>query len=287
MPLTLGFRHRTGAGCTKRCLAKDHVPEINLRNLDFAFEGSAPVLHDVTLHVPEGDFAALVGPSGCGKSTLLRIVAGLLLPTRGNLDLTARTPAEDAPRIGFVFQQPTLLPWRRVLDNIALPLELQSIPASARWQAAERARKLVGLSEQDLPKYPRMLSGGMQMRVSIARALVTNPRIMLLDEPFAALDDILRGQLNEDIWRLWQQNRWTTLFVTHNVSEAVLLSQRVLVMSPHPGRVVREILIPLPFPRGLALRGTAEYARLVGEVSMALVAAAGGDPRTGLSKPNI
>ncbi len=249
--------------------------EINLENIDFAFDGSEPALRNVNLLVPPGEFAAIVGPSGCGKSTLLRIVAGLLTPN-GRLDIrpTPTSGNGDEIRIGFVFQQPTLLPWRRVLDNIALPLELQSIDATTRRQAADRARQLVGLAEQDLRKYPRMLSGGMQMRVSIARALVTNPKIMLLDEPFAALDDILRGQLNEDIWQLWQQNGWTTLFVTHNVSEAVLLSQRVFVMSPHPGSMAHEIPIPLPFPRQLALRGTAEYARLVGEVSAALVAAA-------------
>ncbi len=251
------------------------MPQINLRNIDFAFESKAYVLRQVNLSVGAGDFVAVVGPSGCGKSTMLRIVAGLIQPTIGDCEITSRNGGQtfQTAKVGFVFQQPTLLPWRKVLDNIALPLELQSVDSAVRRGAADRARLLVGLSELDLGKLPRMLSGGMQMRVSIARALVTNPHIMLFDEPFAALDDILRGQLNEDISRLWQQDRWTTLFVTHNVSEAVLLSQRVVIMSPGPGTIVREIDIPLPFPRQLAMRGSAEYAQLVGKVNAALVEA--------------
>jgi NitT/TauT family transport system ATP-binding protein len=228
-------------------------------------------LQQVNLTVKPGSFVAVIGPSGCGKSTLLRLAAGLIQPTSGKLVFGK----QRSTKTGFVFQQPTLLPWRRVLDNIALPLELAGQAKAVRHQAANAARQLVGLADDDLPKLPRMLSGGMQMRVSIARALVTDPDIMLLDEPFAALDDIIRGQLNEELSALWHQQRWTTIFVTHNVAEAVLLSQRVMVMTPGPGRIASQIPVDLPYPRRLEQRGSAAYAALVGRIGSALREAAG------------
>jgi NitT/TauT family transport system ATP-binding protein len=244
-------------------------------DVSLVFDEQHAALERVDLNVGQGEFVSIVGPSGCGKSSLLRLVAGLETPTGGNLQVDATQQPSSA---GFVFQQPTLLPWRTAAANIGLPLELQQQPASKIEQAVDQARQLVGLTSTDMSKLPRMLSGGMQMRVSIARALVTDPKIMLLDEPFAALDDLLRGQLNEELVRLWQQQAWTTLFVTHNVGEAVLLSQRVLVMSPAPGRIAADIAVPLPYPRDVSLRGTAEYAAVVGTVSQALRASAQTEP---------
>lgn len=244
-------------------------PTIKLDQIVQRFEAGVKVLSELQLEVPAGQFAAILGPSGCGKSTLLRIISGLVCPTSGTV--TIESADHRKVDMGFVFQQATLLPWRRVLDNIALPLELRGVRRAERSAAADAARQLVGLADTDVQKFPRMLSGGMQMRVSIARALVTNPQVMLLDEPFAALDDILRGQLNDDLAKLWLENRWTTLFVTHNVSEAVYLSERVLIMSAVPGRIVSEISINMPFPRSQHLRATPEFAALVGQVSNALM----------------
>jgi NitT/TauT family transport system ATP-binding protein len=242
---------------------------IRLESVDVRF-GTALALRDVSLDVAAGSFVAVVGPSGCGKSTLLRLAAELIQPTSGSIDFGN----QRSPKRGFVFQQPTLLPWRRVPDNIALPLELMRKPKIVRYAAADAARKLVGLADEDMAKLPRMLSGGMQMRVSIARALVTQPDIMLFDEPFGALDDIMRGQLNEELSALWKKHRWTTVFVTHNVAEAVLMSERVVVLTPSPGTVAAEIPVNLPHPRRLELRGSPEFASIVGQVGSALREAA-------------
>jgi NitT/TauT family transport system ATP-binding protein len=214
-----------------------------------------------------GEFVAIVGPSGCGKSTVLRLIAQLQLPTSGHLQLGWEDQNNSA---GFVFQQPTLLPWRNVIDNIALPLELRGVGREQRHEAAKRARTLVQLSAEDESKLPRMLSGGMKMRVSVARALVSDPIVMLMDEPFGAVDDLLRTRLNEEVVSLWQNHQWTTLFVTHNISEAVLVSQRVLVMSPRPGQIVDSIPVDLPYPRTEEVRGTAEFAKLTYQVSKSL-----------------
>ncbi len=237
-------------------------------DLSLVFDGTHAALRGISLTICRGQFVGIVGPSGCGKSSLLRLVAGLETPTHGRLAVNGSdmVPANA----GFVFQQPTLLPWRTAAANIGLPLELQQRPARQVTSAVRESRELVGLAAEDMGKLPRMLSGGMQMRVSVARALVTSPQVMLLDEPFAALDDLLRGQLNEELVRLWQQQQWTTLFVTHNVGEAVLLSQRVLVMSSSPGRILADIQVDLPYPREVAQRGTPEFAALVGQVSAAL-----------------
>lgn len=244
-------------------------PRIWTESVTKAFAGARPVLRDVSVQIEPGEFVSVVGPSGCGKSTLLRLVAGLIEPTRGRVTVAGRTPTEarDAGhRIAFVFQEPTLLPWRNVRDNIRLPMELQGVSKAEQAQAVEQALRLIGLVPEDTHKYPRMLSGGMRMRVSLARALVTNPDVLLLDEPFAALDDLLRLQWNEELHRIWSERRFTTLFVTHNVGEAVFLSQRIVILRGRPGTVATEIEVPFPLPRSGGLRASAEFARLSGAV---------------------
>jgi NitT/TauT family transport system ATP-binding protein len=237
---------------------------IEAEGLGLCFPNGQFGLQAVGCHVHRGEFVSILWPSGCGKSTLLRLVAGLIEPTEGSLTVAGADPVSarrSGTRVAFVFQDPTLLPWRTVADNIRLPLELQpsqhDVPARIR-----SSLQLIGLTEADARKQPRMLSGGMRMRVSLARALITDPDLLLLDEPFAALDDVLRQQLNEELVRIWQQSGWTGLFVTHNVSEAVFLSQRVLVMSSRPGRIAAEVDVPFSYPRTPALRGDPEFARL-------------------------
>jgi NitT/TauT family transport system ATP-binding protein len=246
------------------------------------FASGPEVLRDVSFSIQSGEFVSLLGPSGCGKSTLLRLVAGLLTHTSGELTVADQRP-EDArrtnTRAAFVFQDPTLLPWRSVIGNIGLPLELSRTPAAGRQPGSERDRigaalELVGLNAADARKRPRQLSGGMRMRVSLARAIVTDPNLLLLDEPFAALDDVLRQQLNEELVRLWQLSGWTAVFVTHNVSEAVFLSQRVLVMTSRPGSILAEVNVPFAYPRTAELRGTAEFAQLTATLSRRLREAA-------------
>jgi NitT/TauT family transport system ATP-binding protein len=243
---------------------------ITADNLGMTFDGGVPALQNVSLQIRPGEFVSLVGPSGCGKSTLLRLIAGLLHPTSGQLrvqDLSPQAARKSAVRMAFVFQDPTLLPWRTVVENIRLPLELQRTPAERHGELISGALGLIGLREDDLSKRPRHLSGGMRMRVSLARALVTEPELLLLDEPFAALDDVLRQQLNEELARIWRETSWTGIFVTHNVAEAVFLSQRILVLSNRPGTIAAEIPIPLEYPRTADLRGTAEFAKLSAEVA--------------------
>ncbi len=231
------------------------------------------VLQGVELQIARGEFVSLVGPSGCGKTSLLRVIAGLTSATSGQLTIE-QAPADDArdglPPRAFVFQDPTLLPWRTVVDNIGLPLELRRSSRQCVREAAEASMRQVGLRSEDAAKYPRMLSGGMRMRVSLARALVTQPHILLLDEPFAALDDLLRQRLNEELLDVWQRAGWTSVFVTHNVAEAVFLSQRVLVMSDRPGTIRQQFAVPFAYPRDNRLRGAADFARLTGQISAAL-----------------
>ena len=233
------------------------------------FSTGQVALANATFDIRAGEFVALVGPSGCGKSTLLRMIAGLIAPTSGRVLIRDR-PAVEArrsERIGFVFQEPRLLPWRRADHNIRLPLELDGTPGSTRDSRVPAALALVGLTQRDASKTPRMLSGGMRMRVSLARALVTDPDLLLLDEPFGALDDILRQQLNSELVRIWQQRRPTTVFVTHNVAEAVFLSQRIFVITPSPGRILASVTVPFDYPREPELRATGEFARCTGDVS--------------------
>jgi len=230
------------------------------------FRNGTLALDGVDLAVERGAFVSLLGPSGCGKSTLLRIIAGLVEPSEGSV---RRRDAEDSGSIGFVFQEPTLMPWASVRENVYLPLRLA---AHARRAVAERIDAMlaaVGLAGFE-HVYPRELSGGMRMRVSIARALVTEPQLLLLDEPFAALDEITRFKLNEDLLRLWQERRCTVLFVTHSVFESVFLSNRIVIMTPRPGRVAADVPVDLAYPRTEALRTAPEYSARCRDVSRLL-----------------
>jgi NitT/TauT family transport system ATP-binding protein len=235
---------------------------VSLRGAEKSF-GPRRALAAIDLEIARGSFVALLGPSGCGKSTLLRMVAGLIEPSAGTI---AR--AEDS--VGFVFQTPTLMPWAKVIDNVALPLKL-----AAAANAAARARD--ALASVDLAEfteaYPHQLSGGMQMRAAIARAVVTQPSLLLMDEPFAALDEITRFRLNDQLLELWRKHRWTVIFVTHSIREAVFLSERVVVMSPRPGRVVADIAVALPQARTPALRLSHAFADQCAQVNAVLTQA--------------
>jgi NitT/TauT family transport system ATP-binding protein len=199
-------------------------------------EGGTQALTDLSFSIAAGEFVSLLGPSGCGKSTALRLAAGLLMPDAGRISY----PADE---IGFVFQEPTLMPWADALTNTRLPLDLKRMPRGQADDRATAALARVGLAGFERA-YPRELSGGMKMRVSIARALVAQPRLLLLDEPFAALDEITRNALGEDLLKLWREDGLTVLFVTHSAAESSYLSQRVLVMTPRPGRIVSDIALP-------------------------------------------
>jgi NitT/TauT family transport system ATP-binding protein len=205
---------------------------------------------------------------------LLRLVASLLEPSQGQVRIQNGGVSRRVPRVAFVFQDPTLLPWRDVAANIRLPLELEGVSRSRQRALVEKSLQAISFSAEDAHKLPRMLSGGMRMRVSLARALVTQPEILLLDEPFGALDDLLREQLNEELLRLWLTSRPTTLLVTHNVYEAVFVSQRILLMRGRPGRIAAEIEVPFAYPRTASLRSDPEYLRLAAHVGATLREAA-------------
>ena len=239
------------------------------RNVGKRFANGVEALRGIDLEVGAGEFVSIVGPSGCGKSTLLRLIAGLTRATSGNLTIAGLPPSAARRRrqdLAYVFQDPTLLPWRNVSKNVALPLELRGHDRAETGSLVERALEMVGLADF-AGAYPRQLSGGMRMRVSIARALVTRPGLLLLDEPFGALDEITRQRLNEEVLDLWQRDRWTGVFVTHSVPEAVYLSRRVLVMSPRPGRILSAVTVPFDYPRVSDLRTDSAFNSVVGEVS--------------------
>lgn len=242
---------------------------VSLRGVGKTFESGTVALDGFDLDVRAGEFVALLGPSGCGKSTALRIVAGLSVASKG----TVAWPG-GAGRIGFVFQEPTLMPWADVAANVRLPLKLAHMDDAAADAAVARALARVGLADF-ARAYPRELSGGMKMRASIARALVTEPDLLLMDEPFAALDEITRFKLNNDLLALWQELQRTVVFVTHSVFESVYLAQRIVVMTPRPGRVFTEIAIPASYPRDERFRTSAEYAALCRRVAEALQGAMG------------
>lgn len=243
-------------------------PLLALHAVDKAFPGGTLALQGLDLAIARGSFTSLLGSSGCGKSTLLRLLAGLDEPTAGRIEGATEHPA--ARDTGFVFQQPTLMPWADVTANVALPLQLQRRPRSTIDAAVAPALAAVGL--QDFGSaFPRELSGGMQMRASIARALITRPALLLLDEPFAALDEITRFQLNEELLALWLRDAFTAVFVTHSVAEAVFLSQRVVVLQPRPGRVSEIIEIDAPYPRRAAFRATPAFSEACVRVSQALL----------------
>ena len=222
-------------------------------------------LEDVSFSVAEGEFVAVVGPSGCGKSTLLRIVAGLLLPSSGLMERTGLRVTGPGPEIGLVFQSPVLLPWRTIMQNILLPVEFRRAPLSAARARAHALLAAVGL-EGFAERYPHELSGGMQQRAAIVRALVQDPDILLMDEPFGSLDAMTREHMNLEVLRLWTASGKTVLFVTHSIAEAVLLSDRVFVMTPRPGRLCETVAIDLPRPRALSDINTERAGRCVSHI---------------------
>ena len=226
------------------------------------YSNGTRALLPVDLTVQPGEFVTLLGPSGCGKSTLLNMVAGLLAPSAGRIAVRGDSPSAHAPakhRMSFVFQEATLMPWARVAANVRLPLDLQGIDSADADQRVRDALKLVGL-EKFGESFPRELSGGMQMRASIARSLVTDPSLLLMDEPFGALDEITRNRLDDELLSLWRSKGLTVIFVTHSIHEAVYLSSRVVVMAARPGRVVEEIAITPNVPRDDAFRVSTEFA---------------------------
>jgi NitT/TauT family transport system ATP-binding protein len=252
--------------------ADSQSPIVALRNVGKTFESGTVALEGFDLDIREGEFVSLLGPSGCGKSTALRLIAGLSTPSDGAVEWA--DGEQDTGRIGFVFQEPTLMPWADVAANVRLPLTLAHADAGEARASAVRALERVGLADF-AASYPRELSGGMKMRASLARALVTEPRLLLMDEPFAALDEITRFRLNNDLLALWQELRRTVIFVTHSVFESVYLSQRIVVMTPRPGRVFAEVPIAAPYPRDETFRTSADYAGYCRTVSQALSRAMG------------
>jgi NitT/TauT family transport system ATP-binding protein len=246
------------------------VSLLALRGIDKTFTNGTLALAKLDFEVRAGEFLSLLGPSGCGKSTALRIIAGLTPPSHGAVDWPGQAVASDgASRTGFVFQEPTLMPWASVFKNVALPLVLKGVAASSIAARVTGALDRVGLGKF-AHAFPRELSGGMRMRVSIARALVTEPRLLLMDEPFAALDEITRFKLNNDLLQVWQATGTTVVFVTHSVFESVYLSSRILVMTPRPGRIFTELSINAPYPRDQNFRTSADYAALCRRTSAAL-----------------
>ncbi len=242
---------------------------MRLEHVGKRFGDGLPVLDDVTFEAAPGDFVTFIGPSGCGKSTLLRLIAGLVPPSEGAVVFDGSDPGNARKEMFFVFQDPTLLPWRKVAANVDLPLMLRGDPAEARRRRVREMLALVGLSDA-AGKYPWQLSGGMRMRVSIARALSVAPRTLLLDEPFGALDEMTRDRLNEDLLAIRERDPFTAFFVTHSVAEAVFLSTRVMVLSARPGRLARTIPVPFPYPRTAALRETPEFLGLLAETTHSL-----------------
>lgn len=226
-------------------------------------------LKNVTLEVCRGSFVVLVGPSGCGKTTLLRLLAGLIPPTSGHVLLENEQITAPQRRIGVIFQQANLMPWRSVMANVMLPLELAGVAAQERHERAARRIEQVGLAGFE-NAFPAELSGGMAQRVAIARALVTRPEVLLMDEPFAALDALTRERLSLDMLKVWATTGQTILMVTHNISEAVLLADKVIVMSPRPGRITSEVDVKLPRPRTLKMLYGAELGALAGQVRAAI-----------------
>lgn len=245
--------------------------------------GSGPeIIAALSLNVEPRDFVGIIGPSGCGKSTLLNIAAGLVKPTAGHVSVMGTHPGEARRKAAYIFQDATLLPWLTVEKNIALPMSLRGWRKADREAAIARALDIVGL-DHARHYYPRQLSGGMAMRVSIARSLAISPRLLLLDEPFGALDEMTRNQLNEDLMNIREQEQWSALFVTHSVPEAVFLCNRIVVMAANPGRIHDIIDIPLAYPRKAYLREKHTYHDLVNQVSRSLADAMVGQPNVAIA----
>ncbi len=247
---------------------------VEAKNLSLVFQtADTPVnaLSNVDLTISRGEFVAFIGPSGCGKTTLMRVIADLEQATAGSITVNGMSPEQARLQraYGYVFQAAALYPWRNVLRNVMLPLEIMGLPADERLARAERQLDLVGLKGFER-KFPWQLSGGMQQRVSIARAMACDPALLLMDEPFGALDEITRDHLNEQLLRLWERTAKTVIFVTHSISEAVFLSNRIVVMSPRPGRILEVVSNDLPAGRRLDIRETAEFAAVAHRVRVAL-----------------
>jgi NitT/TauT family transport system ATP-binding protein len=223
-------------------------------------------LEQIDLRVELGEFLAVVGPSGCGKSTLLRLIAGLIPPSTGRITIDGRTVAGPETQLGIVFQKPVLLEWRTVLGNVLLQAEMRRLDAGAYVERARRLLSAVGLEDFE-DRYPHELSGGMQQRAAIVRALIHDPSLLLMDEPFGALDALTREQMRIDLEELWLSTQKTVIFITHSIDEAVLLADRVLVMSPRPGRIEKIIQVDLPRPRGLEARALAEFDQAVAAIT--------------------
>jgi NitT/TauT family transport system ATP-binding protein len=244
-----------------------HTQSLSLTYTDRA--GHLHALDDVSLHISPGEFVCLVGPSGCGKSSLLRTLAGLHPPTEGTISFDGRPLTRPDPQIGSVFQKATLLLWRTVLRNITLPLELGGMERHAAADRALALVKLVGLEGFE-DTYPITLSGGMEQRVAIARALAPRPKVLLLDEPFGALDALTRERMGQELLRIWTAEQTTVLMVTHSIGEAVLLADRTMVMSPRPGRIVAEFPIDLPRPRSVEMQYSDHFAHLARQIRQAI-----------------
>ncbi len=245
------------------------VAQVEFESVTKSYGTGRLVLSGIDLNIQKGEFVTVIGPSGCGKSTVLKLISGLTPPTAGTIRIEGMTPKDARVAISFIFQDATLLPWRTVRGNVGLGLELERAASDRRKKTTATVLELVGL-EDVAEAYPRELSGGMKMRASIARALATNPRLLLMDEPFAALDEMSRDRLNEELLRLREEQQWTAVFVTHSVAEAVFLSTRIIVLAPKPGRVHAVLPIELPYPRTAALRERPEFEALVARTSHVL-----------------
>ena len=254
---------------------------IRVTDLDLSFPvrtgGRLPVLDGMSLEVADGGIVALIGPNGCGKSTLLRAIAGLLAPVRGTVTLDGAPITGPDPRIGLVFQEPRLLPWRSAADNITYPLELAGWPADRRAKRLGELLELVALDPSVTGNRPAELSGGTAQRVALARALALEPEVLLLDEPFSALDALSRERFDLELLRLWERAATTIVFVTHNIAEAILVADRIVVMSPRPGRVVADIPVELARPRSIDDLDAAVVSRTAREVRRHLGDGATGD----------
>ena len=263
----------------------NETPAVEALSVEKTYPNGTRALLPVNLTVREGEFVTLLGPSGCGKSTLLKMVAGLLGPTDGRLLLWRKPVGEvesTGHRLSFVFQEATLMPWASVMGNVRLPLDLAGVPRAQSEPRVRAALELVGLSAFERQR-PRELSGGMQMRVSIARGLVTEPTLLLMDEPFGALDEITRNRLDAELLDLWRSKKLTVLFVTHSIHEAVYLSQRVIVMAARPGRIVEEVLIDEPYPRGPDFRVSQAFSQHAKRLQDSLMRASGEQPERALA----
>jgi NitT/TauT family transport system ATP-binding protein len=257
------------------------IPSITLSNVGKVYSNGTVALQDLNLTINEGQFVSLLGPSGCGKSTVLRIIAGLGKMSTGNLYWGENRTKQ---RLAYVFQEAALMPWATVEDNVRLPLKLAGVPKREAAKSVEEALQMVDLRGFER-SYPRELSGGMKMRVSIARALITKPEVLLMDEPFGALDEMTRSKLNSDLLNLWQQKQWTVVFVTHNIYEAVYLSNRVVVMAARPGRVVADVAIDAAYPRSEEFRTSPLYNEYCRQISHELAQAARTAPSSADNSP--